>query len=524
MPTAYQIKDQTTPHYLTFQVVCCIGFFLKTMQSQQLQRITQQYTQGSNTTAKLWAGACEYINQNGQQKTLTYLSGPEGVFALHIIYPNGSDSIRYIHKDHLGSWHTITDENGNLLQELSFDAWGNRRNPATWRAFSGKVPAHLFDRGFTGHEHLYSFQLINMNGRIYDPLVSRMLSPDNFIQAPDFSQSFNRYSYVWNNPLVYTDPSGDWLMAPFFLMAFAADYMSNVINGHPNPGSTALNNVNNTISGINNCARWPIYQNSNTSVTAGLDPFGFGVSVDFYHQTGDFGFGASAGIGLASPGGHAGGSVSYSPGDFTFMFGGGYSTGYTNMLSKPEYMSGTRLFGGMTYHDRKNNQTFSAGLTLFKGSHPQSNWYGSYSKGDFSFSMTNDAWTGSDWYRTAAAEIGYGEMSVGFNLFTTEAPLSEYYKKPQKGGDSEYLSPIHGMNPLGTYSTGSRVYAGMYFGYRSGNRVSRIGIDAPWVQDLLQNGIHRWVVPTPYFNTNYGSPPGPFTQGGYQYPFSLYLF
>jgi len=228
MPAAYQIKDQTTPHYLTFQVVWCVGLFLKTRRHQQLQRIKQQHTEASNTTGKLWAGACEYITENGQQKTLTYLSGPEGVFALHVKNPNGTENIRYIHKDHLGTWHTITDENGNLLQELSFDAWGNRRNPATWRAFTGTPPEPIFDRGFTGHEHLYSFGLINMNGRIYDPLVSRMLSPDNFIQAPGFSQSFNRYSYVWNNPLIYTDPSGE-IALPVFFGIFAGMYQGAMI-------------------------------------------------------------------------------------------------------------------------------------------------------------------------------------------------------------------------------------------------------------------------------------------------------
>ncbi|MBP7839592.1 MAG: RHS repeat-associated core domain-containing protein [Bacteroidales bacterium] len=99
----------------------------------------------------------------------------------------------------------------SLLQELSFDAWGDRRNSATWRSFTGTPPEPLFDRGFTGHEHLYAFGLINMNGRMYDPLASRMLSPDNFIQAPDFSQSFNRYSYCLNNPLKYTDPDGEFV-------------------------------------------------------------------------------------------------------------------------------------------------------------------------------------------------------------------------------------------------------------------------------------------------------------------------
>jgi RHS repeat-associated protein len=173
------------------------------------ERISQQYSDGQNTTEKAWAGSCEFVNEDGKQKTLTYLSVPVGVFALHVIHPDASESIHYVHKDHLGSWHTITDEDGNLLQELSFDAWGTRRNPQTWDAFTGPPPAPLYDRGFTGHEYLYAFGLINMNGRMYDPLVSRMLSPDNFIQSPDFSQSFNRYSYAWNNPLVYTDPDGE---------------------------------------------------------------------------------------------------------------------------------------------------------------------------------------------------------------------------------------------------------------------------------------------------------------------------
>jgi RHS repeat-associated protein len=66
----------------------------------------------------------------------------------------------------------------------------------------------FFTRGFTGHEHLDMFGLINMNGRMYDPVIARFLSPDPFVQAPTFTQSFNRYSYVRNNPLSYIDPTG----------------------------------------------------------------------------------------------------------------------------------------------------------------------------------------------------------------------------------------------------------------------------------------------------------------------------
>jgi RHS repeat-associated protein len=50
-----------------------------------------------------------------------------------------------------------------------------------------------------------------MNGRLYDPLTGRFLSPDNYIQNPGFTQNFNRYSYCYNNPLKYSDPSGDWI-------------------------------------------------------------------------------------------------------------------------------------------------------------------------------------------------------------------------------------------------------------------------------------------------------------------------
>ena len=78
-------------------------------------------------------------------------------------------------------------------------------------ARDGSEPDLLLGRGFTGHEHLSWCGLINMNARLYDPLTGRFLSPDPYVQAPDFTQNFNRYSYVLNNPLKYTDESGEWI-------------------------------------------------------------------------------------------------------------------------------------------------------------------------------------------------------------------------------------------------------------------------------------------------------------------------
>jgi RHS repeat-associated protein len=101
----------------------------------------------------------------------------------------------------------INNKNTIVTEEQNFDAWGRRRNPSNWTYTNVSKPV-ITDRGYTGHEQLDQFNLINMNGRVYDPLIGRMLSPDITVQAPGFTQSYNRYSYCFNNPLKYTDPSG----------------------------------------------------------------------------------------------------------------------------------------------------------------------------------------------------------------------------------------------------------------------------------------------------------------------------
>ena len=55
---------------------------------------------------------------------------------------------------------------------------------------------------------IQQIQIQTMNGRMYDPVIGRVLSPDNYVQDPTNTQCYNRYSYCLNNPLRYTDPSG----------------------------------------------------------------------------------------------------------------------------------------------------------------------------------------------------------------------------------------------------------------------------------------------------------------------------
>ena len=138
-------------------------------------------------------------------RELHYLQSPSGLFAI-MVKQGTNETMYYTHNDHLGSLTAISDATGNLVESLSYDPWGRRRKPDNWNDYN--VSSTMFDRGFTGHEHLPQFGLINMNGRVYDPFLARFLSPDPFVQSPGNLQNYNRYSYALNNPLKYTDPSG----------------------------------------------------------------------------------------------------------------------------------------------------------------------------------------------------------------------------------------------------------------------------------------------------------------------------
>jgi len=140
-----------------------------------------------------------------------YLGGDAYTAPAVLSVTDDSEKYLYLHRDYLGSITLITDNAGNPVERRHFDAWGNITS--YWNA-EGKttVPAEgiLLDRGYTGHEHLLSVGLINMNARLYDPALHRFLQPDNFVQDPFNTQNFNRYGYVLNNPLLYIDPTGEY--------------------------------------------------------------------------------------------------------------------------------------------------------------------------------------------------------------------------------------------------------------------------------------------------------------------------
>jgi RHS repeat-associated protein len=123
---------------------------------------------------------------------------------------DGTTDTFYVTTDHLGSTEAVMDASGTVLARESFGSWGARRGsnwatntPPDWAGI-----ANTTRRGYTGHEHLDNILLVHMNGRVYDPAIGRFLSADPYVTGIDASQGWNRYAYVTNNPLAYTDPSG----------------------------------------------------------------------------------------------------------------------------------------------------------------------------------------------------------------------------------------------------------------------------------------------------------------------------
>jgi RHS repeat-associated protein len=127
---------------------------------------------------------------------------------------NSSSDIFYLHKDHQRSTTSITNKSGTVVQQFIYDPWGKQTAAFENNVF-GTYVSPAKSKGYTGHEHVSHLDIIHMNGRIYDSTLGRFLQADPHIQAPLNSQNYNRYSYVLNNPMSYTDPSGYFFKSLF---------------------------------------------------------------------------------------------------------------------------------------------------------------------------------------------------------------------------------------------------------------------------------------------------------------------
>ena len=187
------------------------------------QSTLTQLVNGSQVpvTSITYAGNYEQVTTGGNTYGVNYITTPDGLSLMYVYDKNAKQATYYhVHTDHLGSIEGVyyagdvnhqNASNGGLVYAQSFDSWGRVRNETDWSytATTLTKPDWLI-RGYTGHEMLTQVGLINMNARLYDPLVGRMLGPDNQ-GDPSSSQGVNRFTYANNNPLKYTDPTGNWV-------------------------------------------------------------------------------------------------------------------------------------------------------------------------------------------------------------------------------------------------------------------------------------------------------------------------
>jgi RHS repeat-associated protein len=266
---------------------------------------------------------------------------------------------------------------------------------------SGAQPDLFLRRSYTGHEHLPEFGLINMNARLYDPLTGRFLSPDPYVPDVTNSQDYNRYVYARNNPLMYTDPNGEWVLTalsaifcPWALpAAIYVDFFTD--SGY---------SLQKTVSPV--------------AVKFDFRPFGSNQAA--------IGFDASIGVPQMFPLSyrvHGGASYYWKNKDMLGNNMRGWETRYGAEWGISGYMFGMPVaysYGGTTFNShwsgRQTTNLHSFGNLLFNAKYEND----AISKGLMSkipFIPHGDG----DRYRTAAAQINVGPFGIGMNLITGDA-------------------------------------------------------------------------------------------------------
>ena len=509
-------------HYNSFQKTATIdenGYsYSITYGTDQQRKKTTLKNKNTIIETKVYSGRYEKLTTPTGTKELHYIPTPSGTVAVNIKTNGASGTTYFLLKDHLGSIMKVVAASGSLIEEHSYDAWGNHRSPSDWTLTD--FSSALGIRGYTGHEMLPMFQLINMNGRMYDPVIGRVLSPDNYVQSPFNAQNYNRYSYALNNPLKYTDPDGEWnwiVAAAGLVYGYVSHGVINKDWGWKALGSGVLTGamwgigytasvqaagitpvsyaaqsaVSSTVNQFMPSMRVPVGDNFTINASFGLGVgasgliAGMNFSGTLYGKYGDNPYSITAGVGAS---------------DNMHSVGGGFSVGgYGASYYRTKY-------GNAIGPDGKPNPQTVGGWGL--------------NIKDFSLRIENDKFGDkSDRWRTSAVEIGYGNFVIGKSVYTNEPDETldrgEAYSRVWKRSKDSYAD--------------GRVFSSpFYLGLRQGGMVTRLGIDHPIVQDATQNGWHLFGSPSsPLFPTPYKEHDdyyfSTYRYDGYYNPYSLYF-
>jgi len=473
-------------------------------------------------------------NSTNQRKYIAYIGGDAYTAPIaYVLQPqsDGESGFMYLHRDHLGSIMAISNSEGQAIEKTHYSAWGEVAEYWDTQGNDTLGYTSILGRGYTGHEHFNSVGLIHMNGRMYDAKLRRFLSPDNFIQDPFNTQSFNRYGYVWNNPLKYNDPSGEFVFSLTAVLigaaigagVGAATYaIGAAISGNWNWGDFAISVLGGALSGAIGGALAGEALIANLVTASSRSGFfaasiAKGVLASFLpganFEVGDFNFSISPAIAFGNAGGiGANFSATYSDGDFSISAGVGI-TRFSRAHGTGNSGFEGRFSGSVGYDD--GNFRASVSSTTFK-SGETSQRVGSFSlgHGDFNATYQNDGWPfhyvragdGEDRYRTAAGRISYKNYGIGFNLFTGDF---------LKDGDNRGIETVDGHPDI--YSNGVlESEGGQYAGpnaskYRLGALYTSVGgfrqgVNSEGVRHAIQNKFAHTKKYQPWFKVLNTSP------------------
>jgi len=172
---------------------------------------------GDETTYYI-GGLLEMVEKSGTttsfRHTITARNHPVAIYERQ----GATEKLRYVLGDNQNSTETFLEAatgagtGSSTVTNASFTAYGQRRSATTWTGPPTNEEADALNKitrqGYTYQTALGKMGLNHMNGRVQDAANGRFLSPDPYITDPLNTQNYNRYSYVYNNPATFMDPTG----------------------------------------------------------------------------------------------------------------------------------------------------------------------------------------------------------------------------------------------------------------------------------------------------------------------------
>jgi RHS repeat-associated protein len=423
------------------------------------QRVKTVLNKNGTSLTRYYMGNYEEEIVGNNIRKIHYLCGGNGLAAVRI-QSAGKDTLYYAHTDYQGSLTALSLSNGTVVERYAYDPWGKRRNPNNWTQTDTRT-TFLFHRGYTMHEHLSEFNLINMNGRVYDPLTAMFFSPDPYLQAPENWLNYNRYGYALNNPFLYTDPDGESL----FLVAL---------------GIYCL-----------------FFTDFGYDLQKLVSPVAIKIDLRLGSNQRGIGIDASIGIPQALPLSyrvHGGATYYWKNEDLIGNDMSGWETRYGSEWGISAYMLGAPIaytYSGTTFNSKWSGKQTTNLMTL---GNPLFNVkYENDMKPTGIFKHIPLVPKGDgDKYRTAAAQINIGPFGIGTNIITGDAgpDRTDPRYHPEIDGHETYVAN-NGYNP-NSHRMGTFYFRIGPFRFGKNSENTRKIFQNQFAHDFLTRGGSKW--------------------------------